>query len=139
MITNESIIVSGIFWEEFEPLFLEIIQIWDALEETVPLFKYGSGLEGIVFAPMGVEPNDDFHQEFIGYDPDEKKFHIKKMLPYHTLKTADIDQFLRMAATAFYEEIDQIQLPDFDTARFKKDVEALFLERGWLEREIADA
>ena len=137
MESNNSIIVSSICWDEDGDIFLELRQVSNILKENIRLSNYGLGLKAIVFVPMGVKPNDDFHQEFIGYDSDENRFHIKKLLDYDTLKTADVDQFLRMAATAFFEEIDQIQLPDFDTVQFKQDVEALFLERGWLEGEAA--
>lgn len=135
MESNNSIIVSSICWDEDGDIFLELRQVSNILKENIRLSNYGLGLKAIVFVPMGVKPNDDFHQEFIGYDSDENRFHIKKLLDYEALKTADVNQFLRMAATAFFEEIDQIQLPDFDTTRFKQDVEALFLERGWLEGE----
>ena len=114
MVTNESIRVSGIYWEEFEPLFLEVIQIWNALEDDIDRHKYGSNTKTIYFLPMGI--GDDFHEEYIGYDEEIDVFLIKKKLDYEALKTANVDQFLRMAATAFFEEIDQIQLPDFDTA-----------------------
>lgn len=136
---NKSLSINCIAWDEFRDLFLENYQIEDALTNDIYLSKYGSGLEKILFVPMGLEEEDNFHEDFIGYDDENDLFLIKKKLDYKALKTADIDQFLRMVATAFYEEIDQIQLPDFDTAQFKKDVEALFLERGWLQGEATGA
>ncbi|HMO39490.1 MAG TPA: hypothetical protein PKE17_08770 [Saprospiraceae bacterium] len=107
----------------------------DSLNESLCLNDYGSGLTGLAFIFIAVQPDNRIHEEVLRYSRKKRELYIQKKLPYDLVVAYDKPQVLQLMAATYLETLetlDKKRIPNFDLPRFRADVQALFEAQGWL-------
>ena len=112
-----------------------ITLISTALNESVALTQYGEALEEFRFIIVIMKPLNTLH-------PDEHKFSIRyrrltiwRNINFEQALAADENAFLQMVAAKMLDTIAEFPsfgIRNFDSLRFQKDVEKIFVAKGWI-------
>lgn len=123
--------------------------IYETLEATLNksliINNYTEKIERIVFTYMGYKLDDPIHnKELRYYNKRKKRLELSLKLDYEKVLQANETEMLQMMAQLYLEAIKtypnirgKVKLSEFDYIRFYEDVEALFVEKGWVEKQHA--
>ncbi|HMO39492.1 MAG TPA: hypothetical protein PKC76_13660 [Saprospiraceae bacterium] len=134
---RDPFVVSGILWHEIgNKVSPDNTNKVENLLNTALLFEnYGSGLTGLAFIFIVVQPDNRIHEEVLRYSRKKRELYIQKKLPYDLVVAYDKPQVLQLMAATYLETLetlDKKRIPNFDLPRFRADVQALFEAQGWL-------
>ncbi len=127
--------LGAIFWHELAEKSFTVHPIQLTLNEHIDLSDYGTGIQAIRFVAIAVRPTNKIHEAGIEYKPRKKELYINAKLDYKEVEEAPIEDVPKMVAASFVDRINRYEdvgVKDFDTVRFKRDVEQLFAGEGWL-------
>lgn len=132
---ERTVFLGGITKEKYEDNYYELPSIEDVMNKRLDLSKYGTGLKKIYFVPMAIDADNEIHEEIFKYSGRRKDLEIHLKLNLDKINT--VPEFLQQVAELFYHSISKYKkhrIKNFDIAAFQKDVEQLFIKKGWLKR-----
>lgn len=139
MENKNSIVVGAIAQQVDSEKFLEVTQLEDALNQSIVLSNFGTGIKKIIFVPMGVPENDPIHKESVRFYSRNKKLEIYKRVPVDDLSNLSLADFLQEIAQLFHhimvKELTKRKIKNFDVTAFSKAIEQVFIKKGWLVLE----
>lgn len=127
--------IGFIAWKDFTPHGVNLVILENALNKKLCLKAYGSGITSFNFIPMVLTPNNRVHEEEIAYTPKKKELDIQLKVDYQQAINAGVNGFLPLVGEVLLKGIDeagQKNIHDFDWPRFRRDVEQLLSQNGWL-------
>ena len=133
---KEDFILTKLTWHEVSDK-LDTQPIAEALNTSLHLSNYGSGVKRVYFTFVAVKPSNKLHENEVRFDKKSKTLELSLNLSYEHLDSADSATVLKMQAMLFLVSIDlweRFGIGDFDRERFRVDVEKLFEEKGWMEK-----
>jgi len=133
---KEDFILTKLTWHEVSDK-LDVQPIAKALNASLHLSDYGTGVKRVYFTFVAVKPSNKLHENEVNYDKKSKTLELSLNLSYEHLQSADPATTLRMMAMLFLVSIDlweHFGIADFDRGRFKTDVEKVFEGKGWMEK-----
>jgi hypothetical protein len=107
----------------------------DILNEHLELSDYGTGLEHLTVIFIAVQSANTIHEEVTRYSHQKKELYIQKKLPFDLVNQYDKRQVLQLMATTYLdvlEELEDINVKNFDLHKFQADVRKLFEGQGWM-------
>lgn len=107
----------------------------DVLNEHLELSDYGIGLENLTVIFIAVQPTNTLHEEVTRYSRHKKELYIQKKLPFDLVSQYDKRQVLQLMAITYLEmleDLDDLNVPNFDFVQLRADVQQLFEAQGWL-------
>lgn len=133
----DNFVVSGKIWHEVKDLFLfNFGKFYNLLNKNLNIEKYGTSIKGLAYIFIAMQPEDKIHKERTSYSNKKKELYIQQKLDYHKVIASSEQEVLRMMAATYLDTFAEFQHPrvkDFDSQRFHKDVQKLFLDLGWVE------
>ncbi len=131
-----------IFWHEIAEKTYSTYAVEEVLKHHITLSDYGTGIKAIRFVTVAVRPTNKIHEEGMEYKSRKKELYINAKLKYEEVEKAPLEDIPKMIAMAFVDRIEQYEdagVKNFDTVRFKQDVETLFAGEGWLIPQDQDS
>ena len=132
---KEDFILTTLTWHEVSDK-LDTRPIAEALNTSLRLSNYGTGVKRIYFTFVAVKPSNKLHENEVKYNKKSKTLELSLNLSYEHLESADPATVLKMQAMLFLISIDlweRFGIEFFDRERFRQDVEKLFEAKGWLK------
>jgi len=93
-------------------------------------------MKKVEFIFVAVKPSNNRHNNSARYDKEAKLLELKLGLNYPHIKESEPNAALQMMASLFLVSTDLyagLNIPDFTTPTFKKDLTDLFETKGWLK------
>ena len=129
---------NSIIWHEIpRRRGISVVEVGDILSRNIALSKYGNSVKQINFISIIVTSNNKVHENNYCYVADKQEFNAEVRLDYHAAFAVKDDEhaFKAFIANAFLQAIEQLQsleVKDFDFDQLKADLENLFEAQGWL-------
>jgi hypothetical protein len=129
---DRQIYISSRVWHEVSE-FVDELPFQFTLHDKIDLLRYGNGLKKFYFNFL-ITPHDVL-MPYTYFSKKRQEADISVSILYQTFLKATPTQRFKLLESAYLEGIDQLakrlKNQDFDTARFKADVAALFAKEDW--------
>jgi hypothetical protein len=112
-----------------------ITLISTALNESVALTQYGEALEEFRFIIVIMKPLNTLHPDEHKFSTRYRRLTIWRNINFEQALAADENTFLQMVAAKMLDTIAEFPsfgIRNFDNERFQKDVEKIFVAKGWI-------
>lgn len=105
-----------------------------ALHRGIQLTSYGSSLRRFYCTFLIAAPEEEhLYPAFVDYEAEDLEADVAVKIPYQQASQADAHTLARMLEKAFLESIDALaglDIPDFDAAALRRDVESVLGKGG---------
>lgn len=128
--------LSQVSWHEVSEK-IATTPIEAALNASIDISSYGSGIKRINFTFLAVKPSNTLHPNEASFNRKTRTVELALGLSYEHVLKASKHKVLEMMASLFLVSLDlysKWNIEDFNQQAFRKDIEDLFSAKGWLNQ-----